>query len=150
MNQTAPSAEVVVAATARGYWSTVLARLSRDKLTVTCALILLGVLLMAICAPLLAPYDPFKGSILKRLLPIGSPGYFLGTDELGRDMLSRLLHGGRVSLGIGLAAVVMSLVPGVLLGLLPVWIAPRLSFHIALLVAGVVWALRIRPEPQAG
>ena len=47
----------------------------------------------------------------------GSTRFLLGTDELGRDMLSRLLHGGRVSLGIGLASVLMSMIPGVLLGL---------------------------------
>jgi len=48
----------------------------------------------------------------------GSWRFVLGTDELGRDLLSRLLHGGRVSLGIGLASVLMSMLPGVLLGLL--------------------------------
>jgi len=127
MNQTAPSAEVVVAATARGYWSTVLARLSRDKLTVTCALILLGVLLMAICAPLLAPYDPFKGSILKRLLPIGSPGYFLGTDELGRDMLSRLIFGARLSLVMGIAPVLNALLIGATLGVIAGFLGGRIN-----------------------
>ncbi len=127
MNQTAPSAEVVAAATARGYWSTVLARLSRDKLTVTCALILLGVLLMAICAPLLAPYDPFKGSILKRLLPIGSPGYFLGTDELGRDMLSRLIFGARLSLVMGIAPVLNALVIGATLGVIAGFLGGRIN-----------------------
>ena len=127
MNQTAPSAEVVVAATARGYWSTVLARLSRDKLTVTCALILLGVLLMAICAPLLAPYDAFKGSILKRLLPIGSPGYFLGTDELGRDMLSRLIFGARLSLVMGIAPVLNALLIGATLGVIAGFLGGRIN-----------------------
>jgi dipeptide transport system permease protein len=60
----------------------------------------------------------------------GGTRFLLGTDELGRDMLSRLLHGGRVSLGIGLAAVAMSLVPGVLLGLAAAffqrWLSPAI------------------------
>jgi dipeptide transport system permease protein len=74
-------------------------------------------------APLIAPHDPIEQYRDHMLTPPvwaegGSTRFLLGTDELGRDMLSRLLHGARVSLGIGLAAVAMSLLPGVLLGLL--------------------------------
>jgi ABC-type dipeptide/oligopeptide/nickel transport system permease subunit len=60
---------------------------------------------VAVFAPWLAPADPFKASMLKRLLPIGSPGYFVGTDELGRDMLTRLMYGGRLSLLMGIVPV---------------------------------------------
>lgn len=78
--------------------------------------------LACLFAPLVAPYDPIEQFRDAMLAPPvwaegGSTRFFLGTDELGRDMLSRLLHGGRVSLGIGLASVLMSMIPGVLLGL---------------------------------
>ena len=75
--------------------------------------------LASLFAPLIAPHDPIEQYRDFMLTPPvwvegGSTRFLLGTDELGRDMLSRLLHGGRVSLGIGLAAVAMSLLPGVL------------------------------------
>ena len=57
--------------------------------------------LAAIFAPLIAPMDPFKGSMIRRLKPVGDAVYRLGSDELGRDMLSRLLYGGRLSLFMG-------------------------------------------------
>jgi dipeptide transport system permease protein len=85
--------------------------------------------------PLIAPYDPIEQYRDHMLTPPvwaegGSARFLLGTDELGRDMLSRLLHGARVSLGIGLAAVLMSLLPGVLLGLLAAffqrWLSPAI------------------------
>ncbi|MDR7297194.1 dipeptide transport system permease protein [Pelomonas aquatica] len=83
-------------------------------------------------APLLAPHDPIEQYRDHMLTPPvwadgGSARFLLGTDELGRDMLSRLLHGARVSLGIGLAAVLMSLLPGVLLGLLAAFFQRFLS-----------------------
>jgi len=88
--------------------------------------------LASLFAPLIAPHDPIEQYRDFMLVPPiwaegGSTRFLLGTDELGRDMLSRLLHGGRVSLGIGLAAVVMSLLPGVLLGLLAAFFQHFLS-----------------------
>src|SRR5258707_8320266 len=80
-----------------GYWRGVIKRLLRDRVAIACALLLLVVVLAAIFAPWVAPADPIKGSVLKRLQPIGSPGFILGSDELGRDMLSRLIYGGRLS-----------------------------------------------------
>ena len=59
-------------------------------------------------APLLAPHDPYQTSMLRRLKPAGFPGYPLGTDELGRDMLTRLLYGGRLSWTIGITPVVLA------------------------------------------
>jgi peptide/nickel transport system permease protein len=101
----------------RGYWKTVFRRLLKDKVTVVCLLVLLAIVLMAIFAPLVAPADPFKGSILKRLLPFGSPGHLLGTDELGRDMVTRLIYGGRLSLIMGIAPVISALAIGAFLGI---------------------------------
>jgi peptide/nickel transport system permease protein len=76
----------------------------------------------AILAPQLAPWDPAKQMLLKRLRPPvwqerGLSQHPLGTDHLGRDILSRLLYGGRISLGVGLTAVTLSALIGVTLGL---------------------------------
>ena len=101
----------------RGYWRTVLSRLSRDKVTVVCAFVLLAIVLMAVFAPLIAPNDPYKASILKRLMPVGSQGYPLGTDELGRDMVSRLIYGARLSLVMGISPVINALLIGAFLGI---------------------------------
>lgn len=82
------------------------------------ALFLSLLALMALAAPLIAPYDPTAGSLLKRLLPPLSPGHLLGTDALGRDMLTRLLYGARVSLLIALLTVLLSAVFGTTVGAL--------------------------------
>ena len=76
-----------------GYWLRVVRRLRRDPVTVVCALILLTIVMLAIAAPLVAPANPYKTSMLNRLLAPGAPHHVLGTDELGRDMLTRLLYG---------------------------------------------------------
>jgi len=75
------------------------------------------ILLAAVFAERLAPYGPNEQDILKRLQPPGTPGHVLGTDEVGRDILSRLIHGARISLLIGVIAVGVSCPLGVLVGL---------------------------------
>lgn len=107
-----------IATKSRGYWTTVWLRLRRDPLSIVCSCILLALLLMAIFAPLLAPYDPAESTLVNRLLPIGSPGHLLGTDELGRDMLTRLMYGGRMSLLMGILPVAIAFVIGTGLGLM--------------------------------
>ncbi len=85
--------------------------------------IIIGFIIVAIFAPLIAPYDPsfIHGGAL-RIPPIWVDGgqfrFLLGTDDLGRDLLSRLIYGARVSMSIGLFVVVMSSTLGVTLGLL--------------------------------
>ena len=74
-----------------GYWATVWRRFRRDPVAVGAALIILAIILVAILAPFIAPQDPYKGMTLRRLRPPGTEGFPLGTDELGRDMLSRLI-----------------------------------------------------------
>lgn len=86
-----------------------------------CALLLTLFALVAILAPLAAPHDPLKQSLLDRLaapasFAEGSSTYLLGTDQLGRDILSRVIYGARVSLGIALFGVVIGLVIGTTLG----------------------------------
>ena len=80
----------------------------------------LGVLLVlvftAVFAPVLTPYDPAIGDASQRLLPIGSAGHVLGTDEQGRDMLTRLFYGGRLSLVAGLVPVIIATAIGTTLG----------------------------------
>ena len=100
----------------RGYWTAVALKLTRDKVAVVCAAIIVLLILMAIFAPWIAPEDPLKSSILNRLKPIGTPNHLLGTDELGRDMLSRLIFGGRLSLLMGITPVLCALAIGSLLG----------------------------------
>ena len=101
-----------------GYWSGVLRRLSRDKVAMVALVIILAIVLMAIFAPYLAPADPAKGSMLRRLRPIGTPNYPLGADELGRDMLSRLIYGARLSLIMGVTPVPIAFVIGGALGII--------------------------------
>ena len=107
----------VAATVSRGYWSGVWRRLRRDGTAMVCLAIIVLITIGAIFAPLIAPGDPAVGSVLKRLKPIGTPGYPLGTDELGRDMLTRLLFGGRMSLLMGIAPVAMALLIGGTLGM---------------------------------
>jgi peptide/nickel transport system permease protein len=114
----------------RGYWSTVWDRLRRDPVTIGCATIILVILLAAIFAPLIAPHDPYKTSMLKRLAPIGSENFLLGTDELGRDMLSRLIYGGRVSLFTAIAPVLGALLIGGSLGILAGFLGGRVNMII--------------------
>ncbi|MFN9212663.1 MAG: ABC transporter permease [Betaproteobacteria bacterium] len=101
-----------------GYWSTVGRRLLRDKVAVAAGLVVLLLVLMAIFGPYLAPADPYASSMLKRLQPIGTPGYPLGSDELGRDLLSRLIVGARLSLFMGITPVLFAFVLGTALGVL--------------------------------
>lgn len=81
-----------------------------------CAGMLVLLVLAAVFAPWVAPADPFKASMLKRLLPVGSPGYWLGSDELGRDLLSRLIYGGRLSLAMGIVPVAAAFLIGTTIG----------------------------------
>ena len=96
----------------RGYWASVAIRLSRDPVAMVALAVVLAIVLAAVFAPLIAPADPLKGSMIRRLRPIGFPGYPLGSDELGRDMLTRLIYGGRLSLFIGVTPVLCAFVIG--------------------------------------
>lgn len=85
--------------------------------------VVIAAILMAVFAPLLAPHDPDAGNLVARFTPPawmegGSPEYLLGTDQLGRDVLSRLIWGARISIIVGALAVVVSGTVGVVLGLI--------------------------------
>lgn len=112
------SAPIAIIAKTRTYWGGVMRRLARDKVAMVCASVLLLIALAAIFAPYLGLANPYQGSLIRRLRPIGTPGFLLGTDELGRDMISRLIHGGRFSLFIGLVPVALAFLIGTTLGVI--------------------------------
>ncbi|HTK90006.1 MAG TPA: ABC transporter permease [Verrucomicrobiae bacterium] len=102
--------------------SPLLRRLRRLRFGVAAAAILLGIVLSALFAPLLAPHDPLVVDIRHRLSPPawmagGTPDHLLGTDQIGRDLLSRVIYGGRISLMVGVSAVILSATIGILAGL---------------------------------
>jgi peptide/nickel transport system permease protein len=102
----------------RGHWANVAARIVRNPLAMTAAVILLALIGIAVFAPWIMPADPFATSMFTRLKPIGTPGHVFGTDELGRDLLSRLMLGGRLSLFMGITPVLMAFVIGSGIGIL--------------------------------
>ena len=98
-------------------------KLARNPAAIAGALILLVVIGAAVAAPYVAPHDPARQSLIRRFtpplwVPGGNAAYPLGTDQVGRDILSRIIYGARISLIVGISAVVVSLVVGVALGLL--------------------------------
>lgn len=103
------------------------------------------VVLCALLADVLAPYSPIEQYRDALLVPPawaegGSTRFLLGTDDIGRDMLSRLLHGARLSLLIGLVAVLLSMLPGIVLGLLAAFF-PKLLGTAVLRLMDVMLAL---------
>ncbi len=99
-----------------------LSRLLRNRPALLAAIFLLIVTVAAIAAPLLAPHDPYAIKLIERMKPPGHVGrdgvFWLGTDALGRDVLSRIIYGSRISLTVGLSAVLISGAIGTLVGLL--------------------------------
>lgn len=100
-----------------GYWAGVMRRFSRDPLAVLALCLVIAIILMALLAPWIAPADPYRSSLLRRLRPIGTQGFPLGTDELGRDMLSRLIYGARLSLLMGVTPVFIAFFIGSTIGI---------------------------------
>jgi peptide/nickel transport system permease protein len=115
---TLPAAAPVRLPPRPGYWGMVGRRLRRDPATVVFCLLMLTIVLAAVFAPLISPFDPYKESIILRLKPFGFRGHLLGTDELGRDILARILYGGRSSLLMGVGPVIFAGLVGGSLGVL--------------------------------
>jgi peptide/nickel transport system permease protein len=100
---------------------------------------LLGIFLIALLAPLLSPHDPYAQALGKRLLPPlwqpkGTWAHILGTDQLGRDYLSRLLYGAQISLLIGLAAAFISGIIGTALGLVAGYFGGRVDMAVTYII----------------
>jgi peptide/nickel transport system permease protein len=120
--------EVTAAATNPSWFRSAAFRLYLRKmwdlrLGVIGGLVIFCLIVTALFAPVIAPHDPYKQNIMNRLqppvwMPEGDWKYPLGTDHLGRDLLSRIIYGSRVSLVVGVSAVVMMVFIGVFLGLL--------------------------------
>jgi peptide/nickel transport system permease protein len=110
-----------------GYWSSVLRRFRRDPVAMAALFVVLALILVAIFAPLIAPADPYRASMLRRLRPIGTEGFPLGTDELGRDMLTRLMYGGRLSLLMGVTPVIIAFFVGSIIGITAGYLGGRVN-----------------------
>lgn len=102
-------------------------RLRRNRLAVAGLVVLIVVVVIAALAPVLPLADPADTSPADRLQPIGSPGHLLGTDHLGRDLLSRLIWGARVSLSVGVFATLIAAVLGSLIGLVAGFVGRRVD-----------------------
>jgi peptide/nickel transport system permease protein len=107
------------------YWQQVWRRLRRDRAAIAGMLLVGAIVLLALAAPLIAPYDPaeqfrdgltLEGQPIPSTLPAGSFRFILGTDAVGRDLLSRLLYGARVSLTVGVLANLLALTIGTVVG----------------------------------
>jgi peptide/nickel transport system permease protein len=103
-------------------WRKVLRKLLENKGAVFGLIMVLGVIFSAVLAPLISPHDPILQDVEKRLIPPmgqegADPDYLLGTDHLGRDIVSRLIYGARISIVVSVSAVALSAVLGTLIGL---------------------------------
>jgi ABC-type dipeptide/oligopeptide/nickel transport system permease subunit len=103
------------------------------------SVILLIVVSAALAAPWVAPHDPAKQSLLRRFTPPvwqsgGNAAYPLGTDQVGRDVLSRIIHGARISLLVGVSAVVVSVLLGVTAGLVSGFVGGKIDTAIGTIV----------------
>ncbi len=103
------------------------------------SVIVVSVLLVALLAPLLAPHDPYQQDLLKRLVPPvwdsrGSWEHVLGTDHLGRDYLSRLIYGARISLLIGIGAALISGIIGTIMGVMAGYFGGRVDMIVTFMI----------------
>ena len=116
-------AEALVASTRlRGSRMAARSSILRNPLNVLAIGLIAGLALCAVFAPLLAPYDPLTQALASRLEP-PSPAHVLGTDQLGRDIASRLLYGARISLFIGVVVVASAGIFGTCIGLVAGYVA---------------------------
>ena len=99
-----------------GFWRESWYQLTRNRAAMTGLIIIGFFTLLAIFAPLVAPSDPLEQTVSVRMTPPFTDGFILGTDDLGRDLLARIIYGGRISLIIGVVSVGISLTLGIALG----------------------------------
>jgi peptide/nickel transport system permease protein len=117
-------------ALSRSYWLVVMRQLRKNRVAMASAALLLLIAGAAVFAPWIVPGDPYKTSMLRRLLHVGSEGYLLGTDELGRDMIARLIYGGRLSLFMGVMPVVIAFFVGTGIGVFAGYAGGRINMLI--------------------
>jgi peptide/nickel transport system permease protein len=116
--------------------------LRRDKLAVVALVVLALVILVAVLAPWISPYDPLRGDPTIRLQPPGTPGHLLGLDGQGRDILSRLIWGGRYSLTVAIVPVLVAGVLALIIGMLSGYRGGRWG-EVTMRVLDVVFAFPI-------
>lgn len=102
--------------------------------TAATSLVVVAVVILAMAAPLVSPWSPVQVFSGLRNAPLLTPGHFLGTDQAGRDVLSRLIWGARITLVMGTVPVVLSMVVGTLLGLVAAYYGGILDFLISRLM----------------
>jgi len=107
----------------------ILGMFKANKMTLVAVIMLALIALMAIFAPLIAPHAPNKINMGKELLP-PSREFLLGTDQFGRDILSRIIHGSRISLIVGVVPTVISMTIGIILGLISGFLGGKVDFVI--------------------
>jgi oligopeptide transport system permease protein len=124
---------VVQTTAARGLWSDAFARLRKNRLAMIGLVIVIVLLLLAILGPIFAPY-PYQAQDLKAVVANGNrpvhPGdahHILGTDQIGRDLLSRLMDGARISMSVALVVQVVVLLIGVPIGAIAGWFGGRID-----------------------
>jgi peptide/nickel transport system permease protein len=122
-----PLASIAAIEKSPGYWAGVIRRFRRDPVAMFALIVVVALVLMAVFAPLIAPADPYRSSMIRRLRPIGTPGFPFGTDELGRDMLSRLIYGARLSLLMGVTPVFIAFFIGSTIGITAGFIGGRVN-----------------------
>jgi peptide/nickel transport system permease protein len=142
-----------------------LRRLRRDKLTLVAMAVFILLVFLSYTAPITERYilhvDFSRTDISKRYLPPGTEGHVLGTDDVGRDFLARLLYAGQISLSIALGAAVLSLVIGVPLGVITgyygglvddvvTWVISTLNSIPSLLLLIIISAIVIRNQNASG
>jgi peptide/nickel transport system permease protein len=107
----------------------------RRRMTLIAGLVMLGVVIAAVVlAPVLVSYSPTAIDPLHPLAPPGTPGHLLGTDQFGRDLLSRVLYGGRIDLAIAFGATIVTLVGGTVIGLVAGYVGGKLDSFLMRLV----------------
>jgi len=107
----------------------------KDKIAIICLIILISLVAMAVFAPLIAPYNPYDSANIdvmnSEIPPVwiegGDPGFILGTDNQGRDLLSTMIYGMRISLLIGIGAVLLQSVMGISIGLISGYFGGRID-----------------------
>lgn len=110
-------------------WDQIKTMIRQNKLAALSAVIIAVIALAAIFAPLAAPYDPYAQTLTARLQAPGG-AHILGTDELGRDVFSRIIYGARVSLLVGLVPTIISMAVGTVLGLCAGFYGGKVDFAI--------------------
>ena len=120
-----------------GLWRDAFGRLIRNRLAIVGGIFVLLLILLAIFGPLLTPWEyryqdleALRDNRNQPIPPLRNPGHFLGTDQLGRDLLSRLMDGARISMTVALVAQIVVLAIGVPIGAIAGWMGGRLDTYL--------------------